>query len=209
MLRVNLQPRITVEVREGVRLPLWLPILIFIVVAMGCGGTYWTGQQDIANLDAEIKQLDFKLRDFQDILAEYEKAKKEKNYLQGKRDFVNGISKNQKQWTDFFDQMRETVPKDVWYTRFSAEREGTYSLEGKTFTYAAVGFLMLQVSSISHVDTVVLESTSASEGGSSGGSGGENIVDSIAKQFSLSGRMKLKSEDEEEAEKEKPAKGAS
>ena len=199
MLKVNLQPKIAVEAREGVRLPYWLPVIIAIIVGILCGGTYWVGQQDLVYLDAEIKQQDFKLRDFQTIIADYEKAEMEKSYLQGKRDFVSGISKNQKQWTDFFDQMKETVPKDVWYTRFNAERDGEYNIEGKTFTYASVGFLMLQVSSISHVESTTLDAASSSSGGGGGGEGA-NLIDEIAKQFKLSGQMALKPAGEEQAE---------
>jgi len=195
MLKVNLQPKITLEAKEGFRMSWWFSIILFVFVGAAVGGTYWMTQQDILDKEAEIKQLDFKLRDFQEIISNYERAANEKEYLKGKRDFVQGISENQKQWIDFFDQLKEKTPKDVWYTRFSGNRTGSYDVEGNTFTFASVGFLMLQINSITHVNSVVLSTAS----GQTSRESGKNPMEAITKKFKISGSMTLLSKKDETA----------
>lgn len=192
MIKINLQPKITLEVREGFRMPLWPVFVMAIIVAAGIGAvTYRYSIKDL-ELDANIKKLNFALKDFEQIIDEYNNAKSDKQYLQGKRDFVNGISQNQKQWIDFFDQVRDTIPKDVWILRLEGQRTGSYSLEGRTFTFASIGFFMLQFNSISHIGSVTLDTATTASQGS------ESDFDAVVKRFRLSGSMNLSLEEEEQ-----------
>jgi Tfp pilus assembly protein PilN len=193
MIKVNLQPKVTLEAREGLRLPLWLPVIITIIVLGGIGSTYWMSNQRKLDAEAEIRELDFKLRDFQKIIADYEQVTHEKEYLKGKRDFVQGISENQKQWISFFDQLREKIPKDVWLTRFTGARSGDYDIEGSTYTFASVGFFMLQLNSITQVQSVTLEATAVGSprGGTGTKEGGGADLNSITKSFKVKGGMEL------------------
>lgn len=163
-------------------------------------GSYWSMYNDLQTYEVEIRDLEFKLSDFQEVITNKEDALRQKDYLQGKRDFVYGISDNQRQWTNFYDQMRERTPKDVWYTSFSGNRTGDFKLEGLTYTYSSVGFSMLQLNSISHISSVTLNQTT-----SDSKSGGGNAVASITKKFSLSGKMELLSDEERKKRKEKKA----
>ncbi|HOX28858.1 MAG TPA: PilN domain-containing protein [bacterium] len=185
MIKVNLQPKVSVEVKEGFKMPVWPAILLLIVVAAGAGSTYWTMQQKKLAAEAEIKRYDFQLRDFQKVITQYESAIEEKDYLKGKRDFVNGISQNQKLWIDFFDKLKERIPKDTWITNFQGERAGIYNIEGNAFSYASIGFFMLQFKSIPAITTVNLNNATSQ------GSSGKSAVEAIAKQFKLSGNMNL------------------
>lgn len=173
------------EVREGFKIPVWIPIVLGLAVVGFIGYTYVDMQQARLSAEARIKQLDFKLRDFQKILDSYEMAKNEKDYLQAKRDFVNGISQNQKQWIDFFDELRAKMPKDCWIENFQGMRAGQYNLEGKTFTFSSVGFFMLQFNSIPQISTVTLDNATSS------GTGSQNAAEAVAKSFRVSGDMKL------------------
>ncbi len=174
------------EVKEGFRMPIWPAILLFLIVAFGSGYTFWHMHKDRLFAESRIKQYDFKLRDFQKTLDEYEAAKLEKDYLQGKRDFVNGISQNQKQWIGFFDELKARMPKDVWLNRFEGKRSGSYNIDGATFSFGSIGFFMIEMKSIPHINTVTLDNAS-----SKGTTGGRNAVDAIAKSFKISGDMKL------------------
>lgn len=201
----------SLEVREGLKLPFWLPILTGLIVAALVVGSYLSVSSNLDTQEVEIKHLKFKLADFEEVIKDKDAALMERDYLQGKRDFVQGISENQKQWTDFFDQMRDRVPKDVWFSKFQGSRNGEYKIEGFTFTFSSVGFAMLQMKSITHVGSVILGQT-ASEGGGGSGKGGGDPIASITKKFSLSGTMELLSAEErkkkQESEKKKGPGGA-
>lgn len=200
MLRVNLQPKISLEVKEGIKLPYWLILITGIILGALVGGSYWSMITDLQTYEVEIKDLEFKLSDFQEVITNKEEAVRQKEYLQGKRDFVHGISNNQRQWTDFFDQLRERTPKDVWYTKFSGSRNGDYKVEGNTYTFSSVGFAMLQINSISHVSSVTLGQTAGNTKAR-----GDNPLSSISKKFNLSGKMELLSEEDRKKAKEKKA----
>jgi Tfp pilus assembly protein PilN len=186
MLKVNLQPKVTLEVKEGFKMPVWAPVILLIVIGCFAGYTHWLVHRDIAISESRIKQLDFKLRDFQKTLNEYQAAVYEKEYLQDKRDFVNGISQNQKMWVDFFDELKAKIPKDVWLTRFEGVRSGNYSLEGDTFSFGSIGFFMIQFKSIPDITTITLDAAM-----SRSGSGGGSAAEAIAKTFKIGGAMKL------------------
>lgn len=193
MLKVNLQPKITLEVKEGFKMPVWAPIVLFVVIGGIAGYTHWLNHRDIMVKQSQIKQLDFKLRDFQKTLDEYQAALNEKDYLQDKRDFVNGIATNQKMWVDFFEQIKEKIPKDVWLTQFEGTRNGRYVLQGNAFSFGSIGFFMIQFKSIPDVTTVTLDGATGKTD-----SGGETAVEAIAKTFKLSGDMKLGGQTKEE-----------
>jgi Tfp pilus assembly protein PilN len=190
MIKINLQPKISMEVKEGFKLPLWLPILLTVILTVSTAMAFWFMQQRRLTAEAQIKQLDYKLRDFQKIIDSYEQAKAEKDYLQQKRDFVNGISQNQKQWVDFFDELRAKMPKDVWIEKFDGMRAGTYSLDGRTFSYSSVGFFMLQFNSIPYISSVTLDQASSKQGTGAAGS------TSVSKSFKITGEMKLEAQQE-------------
>jgi hypothetical protein len=86
MIKVNLQPKVLIESGEGFKMPLWPLILLTIVLAAGVLGVMYVTSDRISAAEAEIRDLDFKLRDFQKTLDAFEQAKSEKDYLQGKRD---------------------------------------------------------------------------------------------------------------------------
>ncbi len=184
-------------------MPLWPLFVIGILIAAGIGTVIAINDTKNLELDADIKKLNFALKDFEQIITEYKTATGDKEYLQGKRDFVNGISKNQEQWIDFFDQMRDRIPKDVWLTRFDGRRSGSYSIEGRTFTFASIGFFMLQFNSISHIGSVTLDQAAASN------SSGKSDFDAVVKKFKISGSMSLapkaeKSDNTGNAQRRKP-----
>lgn len=215
MLKVNLQPKVLTETKEGLRLPWWLPVILGVIVFSGIGWAHWSITQDRLKLETEIKQLDFKLRDFQKILSEYEIAQSEKEYLQGKRDFVNSISQNQSQWMDFFDQLKNKIPKDCWITRFEGARSGDYSIEGATFSFSSIGYFMLQLNDITHINSVNLEDASTElKEGSKGSSKDEDAAKAMTKKFLLKGSMNLinkgekKKTAEEAAQKDAPPAAA-
>ncbi|HOC92860.1 MAG TPA: PilN domain-containing protein [bacterium] len=203
MIKVNLQPKVLIDAGEGFKMPLWPLILLTIVMAAGVLGVMYVTSDRISAAEAEIRDLDFKLRDFQKTLDAFDQAKAEKDYLQGKRDFVHSISSNQKQWVDFFDEIRAKMPKDVWLTKFEGERSGSYTLEGQTFSYSSIGFFMLQFNSIPYVTTVALDQASAKKSGSSSGD-----VAAFAKSFKITGDMKLSAKDAEPEEEKKGAAAA-
>jgi len=194
MLKVNLQPKVTLEVKEGFRMPLWPAILLGLIVAFGSGYTFWHMHKSRLFAESRIKQYDFKLRDFKKTLEEYETANNDKDYLQGKRDFVDSISQNQKQWIGFFDQLKARMPKDVWLTRFEGMRSGAYNIDGATFSFGSIGFFMIEMKSIPYITTVTLDNAT-----SRGSTGGKTAIDAIAKTFKLTGDMKLAALDEAKA----------
>ncbi len=195
MIKVNLQPKVKLEIKQGLKLPLWPVIASFIIVILGIGYLYWNTNMRLLELASEEEQLRTRLKSFQGIIEDFNTAQEEKNYLEGKKNFVNSISQNQRQWTDLFDRIREKIPKDVWIDTLKASRDGQYDLDGATFTYSSIGHFMLQLNTIPHILTVQLEQASTSKSSSGGDNTKESMaIAEIAKSFRLTGNMKLTSE---------------
>lgn len=212
MLRINLQPKVVLEAKEGLQLPLWPTALIAIMVVLGVGTIYMNTNTRIISSKAEIKRLDFDLRDFQKILSDYEEANQEQKYLKGKRDFVLGISESQRMWVDFFNKLAGTMPQDVWITRFDGKRIGGFTMEGNTFTYSAIGHYMLQLYSIEYIKVVNLESATGQApkaNANDKGASAETAASSLSKKFRMSGDMDLtpKAEKEKKAQQQAPGPG--
>ena len=188
MLKTNLQPKIVVEVREGFQMPLW-PLAVFgTIVVISMISIYWNMNTKVISARSDIRKLDYKLQDFQQIIKEYEDATNERRYLQGKKDFVVGISKNQKLWVSFFDELKANMPTDVWLIRFEGNRTGEYKMEGNTYSYSAVGYFMLQLYSMDYISSVFLEGASSGE---TGGLAGKTVGEVLSKRFQLKGTMNL------------------
>lgn len=189
MLKINLQPRVVIELKEGLQLKWWMPIALAVMIAVGAGSVYLSQNTRIITHKAEIKQLEFDLRDFQKILQDFEDASNEKKYLTGKRDFVAGVSQNQRMWLTFFDQLTANMPTDVWINRMDATRVGDFHFEGNTYTYSAIGFFMLQLYSIEFITAVNLDGATGPSGSQS--KAGKTTAESLSKKFRVTGKMDL------------------
>lgn len=188
MLKINLQPRIVVEAREGIQLQWWLPIVIGVAIAVGTLSVYLSLNTRVITNKAEIKQLEFDLKDFQQILEDFEEATNEKMYLTGKRDFVASVSQNQRMWLTFLDELTANMPTDVWVNRLDLNRIGDFSFDGNTYTYSAIGFFMLQLYSIDFITAVNLEGATGAAGQSQSG---KTTAESLSKRFRVTGKMTL------------------
>lgn len=193
MIRVNLQPRIRTEAAEGLQLsPLWA-IALGIILVFGVGGVGYKVSWDITQAKSTINALDFQLRDFQKIIKEYADALDQKSYFTGKRDFVKGISENQKKWIEFFDALKKKTPKDVWLTKLDAARNGAYSVEGGTFSFSAIGYFMLQLNSIPAIKSVSLDQAAGVAGAAKeqGAGASLSLVAQLTKVFKITGSMSM------------------
>ncbi|MEW5945506.1 MAG: PilN domain-containing protein [bacterium] len=195
MIRVNLQPKIIIEEREGVQLPLWIPLVLLAALAVVTGALTWNMNVQVIDLNTQIRKADFKLRDFQRILKEFEEAQLEKKYLTGKRDFVVNISHNQELWLDFLDMFTANMPTDVWISSLDANRTGEFTISGNTYTYSAIGYFMLQLYSIDYVSSVSLTGATSSIGASKTG---ETVAEALSKKFQVKGTMALTAKKEGE-----------
>ncbi|MFH1537961.1 MAG: PilN domain-containing protein [bacterium] len=187
MLKINLQPRVVIEIKEGIQLQWWIPIALGIVIAVATASIYLNLNTRMITQKAEIKQLQFDLKDFQQILDDFEEANNEKKYLTGKREFVKGVSENQRMWLAFFDALTTNIPTDVWINRMDASRIGEFSFEGNAYTYSAIGFFMLQLYSIDYITAVNLEGAT----GAGGAQTGETTAEALSKRFRVTGKMDL------------------
>lgn len=186
MLKVNLQPRLVREAREGFQLPLWAPILLGLIMVFGCGGAYWYITIQTSTKESLNKSLELKLRDFQDIIKEAELVREDRDYLNQKRDFISGISTNQAQWDYFFDMLKNNVPKDVWIDSLVMDRSGEFSVEGNTYYYGSVGHFVLRLEAMPQLQTVNIDAV-----GMKNVSGSENIEESVTKMFKITAQAGL------------------
>jgi Tfp pilus assembly protein PilN len=187
MIRVNLQPKIRLEKAEGFQLHWFWAVLLGVIVFGAMGFLAYQFSWQLTQSNSKIRSLDFELKDFQKIIKEYEDAVDEKNYLQGKRDFVKGISENQHQWISFFEDFKKKMPKDVYVTRLDIDRNGAYTMEGGTFSYSAIGYFMLQLNSIPFISSTTLESA----GGGAGGGDDTAILAKLTKIYRITGGVSM------------------
>ena len=166
MIRVNLQPRVVAEAKEGFQMPIWAPILLGLIIIFGCGGAYWYLNITLNNLESEKQSLEYKLKDFQALLLEFDKVSEDRDYLKEKRDFIEGISSNQAQWTYFFDLLKENTPKDIWIDSLIMDREGEFEVQGETYYYASVGHFILRLEAMPQLSEVSLEAVGVKKTGS-------------------------------------------
>lgn len=192
MIRVNLQPKMMAEAKEGFQIPVWVPILAGLFTAVICGGGYWYFNFQVSGLAAQKTGLENKLKDFQTILNQYEVASGDYDYLKDKRDFVQGISSNQHRWIEFLDMLKNKTPKDVWIDKLVVDANGSMKVEGQTYSYDSVANFMYRLTKFPQLNSVALDqAASKTQGGSSQAASAQ---DSMTKAFKISATAKLNPE---------------
>lgn len=187
-------------------MPIWAPVLLGLIVIIGASGTWWYLNTSISTKKSEIKSLDYKLKDFDQIIMEAENATDDRDYLKAQRDFVQGISSNQFRWIEFFDALKTQTPKDVWLDKLVVNRAGEFKVEGETFSFVEVGNFMLQLSKFQQLSGVTLDTAVTKTMGSSAQGG--SVKDSMTKIFRINATAKLEPSAAPEASGATPGKAA-
>ena len=205
MIRVNLQPRVVVEAKEGFQLPIWAPILFGLILVFGCGSVYWYLNFTVSGMAAQRTSLDNKLKDFQSVLNQYELASEDHDYLKAKRDFVQGISSNQHRWIEFLDMLKNKMPKDVWIDKMTIDASGELKVDGQTYSYDSVANFLFRLTKFPQLSSITLnQAASKSQGSSQAGS----MQDSMTKAFKITATSKLNPEAATKTMGLSPAPGA-
>lgn len=166
MLRTNLQPRVTAEVKAGFHLPIWAPILLGVIVIAGMGGSWWYLNLTINDLNSQKTSVQRKLKDFQALIVEEERIREDRDYLKEKLSYIRSLYNNQAQWTYFLDTFKDNIPEDVWVQSMKVTEEGQLELEGGTYSYSAVGHFIIRLEAMPQLNSVALSQASAQARGS-------------------------------------------
>jgi Tfp pilus assembly protein PilN len=188
MERINLQPKVVIEAKTGFQIPIWVPILLGVMIVAGTVGGWWYQNSTISAFNAQNKELDFKLKNYQELHRQFKETTDDFEYLKAKRDYIHGISSNQAQWKYFFDLFKENMPKDVWVNHLLINRDGDFTLEGGTYSYSAIGHLIIRMEAMPQLSGVSLDTAMAT---SRGESTGGNVQAAMIKAYKIVGRAKL------------------
>ena len=166
MLRTNLQPRIVAEVKTGLQLPVWAPILLGILVIAGVAGSYWYLNLTVTDLNTQKTSNEAKLRDFKQLIKQEAVVREDRDYLKDKLAYIRGISTNQAQWTYFFDTLKDNIPTDVWISNLKVSDSGEFEVSGGTYSYSAIGHFIIRLEAMPQLSTVTLDTAASQTRGS-------------------------------------------
>ena len=189
MLRINLQPKVTVEAKAGFQLPIWAPILLGILVIAGIGGSYWYLNLTMNDLNSQKNSLTRKLKDFQELIKEEARMREDRDYLNDKLTYIRSISSNQAQWTYFFDTLKDNIPTDVWIGKLTVKDTGEFEVQGSTYSYSAIGHFILRLEAMPQLSSVALDSAAAKARGSA--QEGDTLEARLRKDYKITAQTSM------------------
>jgi len=144
MIRINLAPPSTKK-RVAFSLPDFNLGILFGAVALVLvaviGGWWWTLSAEINRLNTEIAQNKKEAERLKVIIAEGQRARRDKELLERRVDAIELVARHQTRPVYLLDAVLDTLPKDLWLTRM--EEKGTQlRFAGTTYSATALSDFM-------------------------------------------------------------------
>jgi len=146
MIRINLAP--PSEKKKGASLVgaagLDLGLVFggaFVVLLLLMGGYWWKVSSDISRLEAEIAKNEKEKARLQQVIAEGQRFKLEKEELERRLSAIETVARNQARPAYLMDAMADMLPADLWLTRVE-EKGQQLRLGGTAYSSVALSDFM-------------------------------------------------------------------
>ncbi|MEW5766561.1 MAG: PilN domain-containing protein [bacterium] len=119
--------------------------LVFVVV-LGIIAVIYIERTFVVNsLKGEIKQMDRRMDDLKNVLAEIESLKKEDAMIKRRIDIISQLIKDRLAWAHILDEMSNAIPSDLWLTESINTSGNNIELTGVALDNFAIANLMVNL----------------------------------------------------------------
>jgi type IV pilus assembly protein PilN len=145
MIKINLLPRERIR-RVAVAPRILVGFVAVIVVAGLVLVTLYLNVQN-ALLRSELAQVNTRIDELRPQVAEVEALQRQINEARRKEQLLRQIQAMRIPWERVMNELRKTLPTDVWLNRVDAKGDGTLTFEGFGLSYESVARFMVSLNS--------------------------------------------------------------
>ncbi|MDI6791507.1 MAG: PilN domain-containing protein [bacterium] len=161
-VRINLLTPELLAKKEAQRRNIISGLLVVIFAGLMVG-IYMERTFAVNGLEDEIKQVDRRMDDLKDVLAEIERLKKEDAMIKRRIDIINQLIKDRLIWAHVLDEMSNSIPPDLWLTDSVNAGGNNIELSGVAMDNFAIANLMVNLEGNDYFSSVELIDIKRSE----------------------------------------------
>jgi len=133
-----------------------LVITSFVLSLLGYGGFWLYKKRQLAQQQAEIRELQATVAELDEIIKEVERFEKRKVELQHKIDVITDLRNNQRGPVHIMDQVSRALPDFLWLDRMEMTAS-LVNIQGKAFTTSSVANFIENLDSVAEFQEPVLK----------------------------------------------------
>jgi len=163
MIRINLLPREEIVSRRALHIPQvgnFAPLVLVAVALVTCGLVHQLQAKHIKNLEATVAEEETETRRLAPEIAKIKRLNQQRKDLNDRLDVITELDQDRYFRVHLMDELNRSMPDNMWLTDFEENGDGSYSMEGVTFSNFLVSDFLQNVTNspwFSSVNLLVAE----------------------------------------------------
>ncbi len=137
MIRINLLPREEIVTHRAWNIPQvgnFAPLVLVAAVLLTCGVVHQLQANHIKSLRQTVAEEEAESRRLAPEIAKIKRLNQQRKDLNDRLDVITSLDQDRYFRVHLMDELNRSMPDNMWLTRFEENGDGSYSVEGVTFS---------------------------------------------------------------------------
>jgi len=149
MIRINLLPRDEIVTRRAWNIPQvsnFAPLVLVAITLVTCGAIHQLQANHIKTLRRTVAEEEMETRKLAPEIAKIKRLNQQRKDLNDRLDVITELDGDRYFRVHIMDELNRSLPDNMWLTRWEENGDGSYSVEGVTFSNFLVSDFLQNVS---------------------------------------------------------------
>ncbi len=159
MIRINLLPREEIVTRRAFNIPHlgnFAPLALVVVALVTCGAVHQLQAKHIKNLQQTVAEEEAETRRLAPEIAKIKRLNTQRRDLNDRLDVITDLDQDRYFRVHLIDELNRSLPDNMWLTRFEESGNGSFTVEGVTFSNFLVSDFLQNITNSPWFSTVNL-----------------------------------------------------
>ncbi|PJA75631.1 hypothetical protein CO151_05430 [bacterium CG_4_9_14_3_um_filter_65_15] len=137
MIRINLLPREEIVKRRTLHFPQvgnFAPLVLVAVALVTCGLVHQLQAKHIGSLEVTVAEEEAESRRLAPEIAKIKRLNQQRKDLNDRLDVITELDADRYFRVHLMDELNRSMPDNLWLTNFEENGDGSYAMEGVTFS---------------------------------------------------------------------------
>lgn len=149
MIRINLLPRDEIVTRRAWNIPQvgnYAPLALVAIALVTCGVVHQLQANHIKALRRTVAEEQLETRKLAPEIAKIKRLNQQRKDLNDRLDVITELDGDRYFRVHIMDELNRSMPDNMWLTRWEENGDGSYSVEGVTFSNFLVSDFLQNIS---------------------------------------------------------------
>ncbi len=137
MIRINLLPRDEIVTRRAWNIPQvgnFAPLVLVVLALVTCGAVHQIQTSHIKSLQRTVAEEEMETRKLAPEIAKIKRLNQQRKDLNDRLDVITDLDRDRYFRVHIMDELNRSLPDNMWLTSCQENGDGSYSVEGVTFS---------------------------------------------------------------------------